>query len=202
MTPDARDEAASATELELDQEPEKPDVDPVVYVDGLCKTADLRTLLRVENELINEIRGLDGERKALVYDNYSKLISATDTIKKVWVFPPLSLPSPLCSRLTHLTSTSPDAQLYGTTNPSDEHARTCNLPYRTDIDLSCIHYQEYPPLAPVRRPGGHYSDLTQEEDCKMGSFCARTGAALGKGRQDRRGAARMGCCYHLVGEMG
>lgn len=31
----------------------------------------------------SEIKGLDGERKALVYDNYSKLISATDTIRKV-----------------------------------------------------------------------------------------------------------------------
>lgn len=30
-----------------------------------------------------EIRSLDGERKALVYDNYSKLIAATDTIRKV-----------------------------------------------------------------------------------------------------------------------
>lgn len=29
-----------------------------------------------------EIRGLDGERKSLVYDNYSKLIVATDTIAK------------------------------------------------------------------------------------------------------------------------
>ena len=49
----------------------------------LCKNSDLKELLRIENELVNEIRGLDGERKALVYDNYSKLISATDTIKKV-----------------------------------------------------------------------------------------------------------------------
>jgi len=31
-----------------------------------------------------EIKGLDGERKALVYDNYSKLITATDTIRRVW----------------------------------------------------------------------------------------------------------------------
>ena len=30
-----------------------------------------------------EIKGLDGERKALVYDNYSKLITATETIGKV-----------------------------------------------------------------------------------------------------------------------
>lgn len=34
-----------------------------------------------------EIRGFDGERKALVYDNYSKLIAATDTIRKVFKFP-------------------------------------------------------------------------------------------------------------------
>lgn len=33
--------------------------------------------------MVTEIRGLDGERKALVYDNYSKLIAATDTIRKV-----------------------------------------------------------------------------------------------------------------------
>ena len=37
----------------------------------------------MEAGLINEIKGLDGERKALVYDNYSKLITATDTIRKM-----------------------------------------------------------------------------------------------------------------------
>ena len=30
-----------------------------------------------------EIRTLDGDRKSLVYDNYSKLIAATDTIRKM-----------------------------------------------------------------------------------------------------------------------
>ena len=43
----------------------------------------LEGVLRVEGGLINEIKGLDGERKALVYDNYSKLITATDTIRKM-----------------------------------------------------------------------------------------------------------------------
>jgi vacuolar protein sorting-associated protein 51 len=43
----------------------------------------LESVLKVEGALVNEIRGLDGERKALVYDNYSKLITATDTIQKV-----------------------------------------------------------------------------------------------------------------------
>ncbi|KAH0612103.1 uncharacterized protein H6S33_010155 [Morchella sextelata] len=53
------------------------------YVEKLLETAELKELLRVENELVNEIRGFDGERKALVYDNYSKLIMATDTIRKM-----------------------------------------------------------------------------------------------------------------------
>lgn len=38
------------------------------------------------NDACAEIRGFDGERKALVYDNYSKLIAATDTIRKVFIF--------------------------------------------------------------------------------------------------------------------
>ncbi|KAI5841354.1 Vps51/Vps67-domain-containing protein [Morchella snyderi] len=53
------------------------------YAEKLLETAELKELLRVENELVNEIRGFDGERKALVYDNYSKLIMATDTIRKM-----------------------------------------------------------------------------------------------------------------------
>ncbi|KAF8424044.1 Vps51/Vps67-domain-containing protein [Tirmania nivea] len=53
------------------------------YIQALCRNSDLKELLRIENELVNEIRGFDGERKALVYDNYSKLISATDTIRKM-----------------------------------------------------------------------------------------------------------------------
>lgn len=43
----------------------------------------LEGVLRVEAGLVGEIKGLDGERKALVYDNYSKLIAATDTIRRM-----------------------------------------------------------------------------------------------------------------------
>ena len=39
-----------------------------------------------------EIKALDGERKALVYDNYSKLITATETIRKVFSPPAMSFP--------------------------------------------------------------------------------------------------------------
>ena len=46
-----------------------------------------------------EIRNIDGERKALVYDNYSKLIGATNTIQRVRcpfsisLFPPQNSPN-------------------------------------------------------------------------------------------------------------
>jgi vacuolar protein sorting-associated protein 51 len=53
------------------------------YVKTLLENEGLEGVLRIEAALVGEIRGLDGERKALVYDNYSKLIAATDTIKKV-----------------------------------------------------------------------------------------------------------------------
>lgn len=55
------------------------------FVRQVLETEKLEGLLALENELVGEVRTLDGERKALVYDNYSKLISATDTIKKVCI---------------------------------------------------------------------------------------------------------------------
>lgn len=53
------------------------------YVKSVLAGHGLEGVLRVEAGLVNEIKGLDGERKALVYDNYSKLIAATDTIRKM-----------------------------------------------------------------------------------------------------------------------
>ncbi|KAI7144616.1 hypothetical protein KC316_g16050, partial [Hortaea werneckii] len=43
----------------------------------------LEGVLRIETGLVGDIRSLDGEKKALVYDNYSKLIAATDTIRSM-----------------------------------------------------------------------------------------------------------------------
>ena len=64
---------------ELDRE----GFDAATYVKSLLEKESLESVLKVEGALVSEIRGLDGERKALVYDNYSKLIAATDTIQKV-----------------------------------------------------------------------------------------------------------------------
>ncbi|EEP82736.1 conserved hypothetical protein [Uncinocarpus reesii 1704] len=57
--------------------------DPSSYVSHLLSTSSLSTILRAENSLVSDIRTLDGERKALVYDNYSKLIKAVETIGKM-----------------------------------------------------------------------------------------------------------------------
>lgn len=79
-TPLHDDEPAGAVpESELDAE----GFDAEAYVKGILAKDGLEDLLRIERVLINEIKALDGERKALVYDNYSKLITATDTIRKV-----------------------------------------------------------------------------------------------------------------------
>lgn len=59
------------------------DFDADAYVKSVLAGHGLEGVLKVEAGLVNEIKGLDGERKALVYDNYSKLIKATDTIGKM-----------------------------------------------------------------------------------------------------------------------
>lgn len=45
----------------------------------------LQELLKLYTRVLGEVRALDAEKKALVYDNYSKLITATETIRKVCI---------------------------------------------------------------------------------------------------------------------
>lgn len=68
-----------ATGTELDN----PDFNAQHYVEQLLATSSLSTVLKAENSLVGDIRTLDSERKALVYDNYSKLIRAVETIGKM-----------------------------------------------------------------------------------------------------------------------
>ena len=84
--------SSSSSTLELDKE----DFDGKDYVDKLVRERNLTNLVAMENELVQgtfviktwiadlDIRNLDGERKSLVYDNYNKLIAATETIRKVF----------------------------------------------------------------------------------------------------------------------
>lgn len=80
--------ANSADTLSLDDttpvsELDKEGFDADGYVQDILQREGLEGVLKVEASLLRDIRGFDGEKKALVYDNYSKLIGATDTIRKV-----------------------------------------------------------------------------------------------------------------------
>ncbi|KAK9376413.1 Vps51/Vps67-domain-containing protein [Lipomyces chichibuensis] len=62
---------------------DRPDFRPEVWLDKFVRDNKTKEVLSKENTLLHEIRTLDGEGKALVYDNYSKLISATETIQSM-----------------------------------------------------------------------------------------------------------------------
>lgn len=53
------------------------------YITKLVRTNDLKKILETENGLMNEIRSLESEKKALIYNNYSKLILAINTLDSV-----------------------------------------------------------------------------------------------------------------------
>lgn len=71
------------TPTEPESELDKPHFDPPAYISHILSTSGLEEVMRIEAGLVSDIRTLDGEKKALVYDNYSKLIAATDTIRKM-----------------------------------------------------------------------------------------------------------------------
>lgn len=64
---------------ELDQ----PTFDVQAFVKRVLEGQTLVELMATYNSLLGEIRALDSEQKALVYDNYSKLITATETIARM-----------------------------------------------------------------------------------------------------------------------
>lgn len=75
--------ADTASVSTLTAQLDDPTFDPEAWVSDLLKSCSLRDILRTEATLVSEVRNLDGERKALVYDNYSKLIKAVGTIAEM-----------------------------------------------------------------------------------------------------------------------
>ncbi|KAK4542348.1 hypothetical protein LTR36_006804 [Oleoguttula mirabilis] len=94
-------------DAEQESELDKADFDPQAYVQSLLAKEGLEGVLRVEAGLVGEIRSLDGEKKALVYDNYSKLIAATDTIRSMREkMDPLTQTSTLMGDIEHIADTA------------------------------------------------------------------------------------------------
>ncbi|KAK1590194.1 Vps51/Vps67-domain-containing protein [Colletotrichum navitas] len=84
VTEDASDRGGFAEHSEVPpSELDSPSFDADAYVRKALAENSLDDLLRVYTRVLGEIRALDAEKKALVYDNYSKLISATETIRKM-----------------------------------------------------------------------------------------------------------------------
>ncbi|KAG9352007.1 hypothetical protein JZ751_023258 [Albula glossodonta] len=60
-----------------------PHFDPEVYLNKLRKECSLTELMDQESCMVKQIRSLDSDMQTLVYENYNKFISATDTIRKM-----------------------------------------------------------------------------------------------------------------------
>ena len=57
--------------------------EPDTYLGKLLKERSLTELMDKESEMVRDIKALDSDMQTLVYENYNKFISATDTIRKV-----------------------------------------------------------------------------------------------------------------------
>ena len=53
------------------------------YVSSLLQQRSLEELVQRGNAMVSEIKSLDSDMQMLVYENYNKFISATDTIRKM-----------------------------------------------------------------------------------------------------------------------
>ncbi|XP_062341657.1 vacuolar protein sorting-associated protein 51 homolog [Osmerus eperlanus] len=60
-----------------------PHFDPDVYLNKLRRECSLGELMDQETCMVKQIRSLDSDMQTLVYENYNKFISATDTIRKM-----------------------------------------------------------------------------------------------------------------------
>ncbi|XP_015929560.1 vacuolar protein sorting-associated protein 51 homolog [Parasteatoda tepidariorum] len=60
-----------------------PEFNPDLYLHKLLKECSLSSLMQKENQIFRQIQSLDSEMQTLVYENYNKFISATDTIRKM-----------------------------------------------------------------------------------------------------------------------
>ncbi|CAF1485709.1 unnamed protein product [Adineta steineri] len=62
---------------------DSPGFDPETYVTKLLRESRLANLLDKEQLLTKQIKTLDNEMQTLVYENYNKFISATETIRQM-----------------------------------------------------------------------------------------------------------------------
>uniref|UniRef100_A0AAR2J9I6 Vacuolar protein sorting-associated protein 51 homolog n=1 Tax=Pygocentrus nattereri TaxID=42514 RepID=A0AAR2J9I6_PYGNA len=79
---------SAAPEPQQEEQPDPCDIngaqfDPELYLNKLRKECSLNELMDQESCMVRQIRSLDSDMQTLVYENYNKFISATDTIRKM-----------------------------------------------------------------------------------------------------------------------
>lgn len=57
--------------------------DPEAYVNNLILKKRLDELVAVEEDMVQNVRRLDNEMQHLVYENYNKFLTATNTVRKM-----------------------------------------------------------------------------------------------------------------------
>uniref|UniRef100_A0A914GUI7 Vacuolar protein sorting-associated protein 51 homolog n=1 Tax=Globodera rostochiensis TaxID=31243 RepID=A0A914GUI7_GLORO len=60
-----------------------PQFNAELYVQDLLRRKGLEELVAVEQDMVNNVRRLDSEMQSLVYENYSKFLNATSTVRDV-----------------------------------------------------------------------------------------------------------------------
>ncbi|XP_068084735.1 vacuolar protein sorting-associated protein 51 homolog [Anabrus simplex] len=60
-----------------------PHFNPDMYLQRLLKECPLQQIMDQESEIVQDTQALHSEMQTLVYENYNKFISATDTIRKM-----------------------------------------------------------------------------------------------------------------------
>jgi hypothetical protein len=77
------DSSASTSADPIEAELNSTSFDASEFVSRTLATSSLAELVGTYARVVGEMRALDAEKKALVYDNYSKLIAATETIRRM-----------------------------------------------------------------------------------------------------------------------
>ena len=82
------DIAEEPAEKEEDHEPSSPLIDSVnfdvnAYVKEVLAKSSMEELVSIDIKMVQEIKAIDSDLQMLVYENYAKFISATDTIKRM-----------------------------------------------------------------------------------------------------------------------
>jgi hypothetical protein len=56
-----------------------------MFVQALLQEQSMENLLEYDDKMVHEVKNLDTDMQMLVYENYNKFISATDTIRSMKV---------------------------------------------------------------------------------------------------------------------